>query len=146
MANTNLLLVVGLIGVTGWFFREPLMQRINPPPEPTANTADLAPADSRYKQSGAGQSDSGIYSWRDKDGNMHYGTRPEAEGAEAVSLSEGNTVTFGDKTREAKKPAPKTQGPSSTSLPRSADERTKGLHSSPARQQQAELDVVTQSM
>jgi hypothetical protein len=144
MANTNLLLVVGLIGVTGWFFREPLMQRINPPPEPVANTADLAPADSRYKQSGAGQSDSGIYSWRDKDGNMHYGTRPDAEGAAAVTLSKGNTVSLGGRPEEKKKPTDsKASGGAKGENP---VERTRNTVHSPAMQQQAELGAMEQVM
>lgn len=149
MQKETLLLVIGLAGVTGWMFREPLMNRINPPPA-TVNTADLAPADSQYRQSEASASNntSGIYSWKDKDGKVHFGSRAESEDARAVTLSKSNTFSMPEDGRSARnhdkprvaKPAPGAGEPQLAAPIRKTEQTLHGA----AMKQQAEIGVMNE--
>lgn len=142
MQKETLLLVIGIIGATGWIYREPLMNRVNPPPPPPLNTADLAPPDSTYRQSAnADHHSAGIYSWKDKDGTVHFGNRDQAKDAQAVSLGRGNTVSLKDDSPEQDAPPAGKTGAATGGKYVPPTKRVQETLHGVGQKQQAELDA-----
>ena len=146
MQKETVIIVVAVAAISGWMFRDTIMNKVNPPAQ-EVNTADLAPPGSRYStdNSNRGVDKGGIYSWKDKDGKVHFGNRDVAEDAESMQLSKGNTINLSGKpegkdTAQANKPA------ATGVKPNNQPERVRQKMGNAAAEQQHQIELMTETM
>jgi hypothetical protein len=142
MQKIIIILVIIAACVGGWLKRDLIMAKVGPPP-PEVNTADLAPEGSRYRQESASSGKTeGIYSWKDKDGNTHFGNRDVSNDAQEVQLSKSNTMHLSGK--------PSAHAPSGAGRPEHGraqppqERAAKTLHGA-AMKQQAEINMMSET-
>lgn len=147
MSKQVVLAIITVAAVGGWIYRDEIMQHINGGEAPAGETSTVTGA----ADSGGGGSRHGdtgkIYSWKDADGNTHFGSRAEMQDAQEVHLSKSNTVSLGKKSADS---APSESRPQHSSgggggkphetLPQQANRRL----NSAAAQQQAEMNAVSE--
>lgn len=150
MQKETVIIVVAVAAISGWMFRDSIMNKVNPPVQ-EVNTADLAPPGSRYSTDNSQRpvEKGGIYSWKDKDGKVHFGNRDVADDAESVQLSKGNTIHLSGK--PAGKDTAHTAEPASSARsggvkPINQPERVRQKLNSAAEQQQRQVELMTETM
>lgn len=153
MSKQAVLAIITAAAVGGWIYSDEIMQRIHGGDAPAGETSTVSgPADSDTGGGGGRHGDSGkIYSWKDADGNTHFGSRAEMQDAQEVHLSKSNTVSLGGGKKNGDSAPPPSDSRSAyggahsggkphETLPQQANRRL----NSAAAQQQAEMNAVSE--